>query len=79
MFTATMLHRSQLADIGSNLKSGNFDVNDKERVVPQKKFQDEELEELLDIDPGQTLEELSEALGVDRSTVGKRLHALGMI
>ena len=60
-------------------KSGDFDVNDKERDGAPKKFQNEELEELLDIDPCQTLEELSAALDVDRSTVGKRLHALGMV
>ncbi|EFN86570.1 Histone-lysine N-methyltransferase SETMAR, partial [Harpegnathos saltator] len=52
-------------------KSGDFDVNDKERDGAPKKFQNEELEKLLDIDPCQTLEELSAALDVDRSTVGK--------
>ncbi|GJQ83021.1 hypothetical protein Trydic_g15836 [Trypoxylus dichotomus] len=34
---------------------------------------------MLDIDPCQTLEELSAALDVDRSTVGKRLHALEIV
>ncbi|GJQ82673.1 hypothetical protein Trydic_g19688 [Trypoxylus dichotomus] len=42
-------------------------------------FQNEELEVLLDIDPFQKLEELSAALDLDRSTVEKRLHALGMV
>jgi len=63
-------------DIG---KSGDFDVNDKERDGAPKKSQNKELEELLDIDSCQTLEELSAALDVDRSTVEKRLHALGMV
>ena len=37
-------------------KSGDFDVNDKERDDAPKKFQDEELKKLLDIDPCQTLD-----------------------
>jgi len=60
-------------------KSGDFDTEDKERPGQPKKFEDEELEALLDEDPCQTLQELSESLGVDLSTVGKRLKAMGMI
>ncbi|GJQ87134.1 hypothetical protein Trydic_g23980 [Trypoxylus dichotomus] len=40
-------------------------------------FQSEELEELHD--PCQTSGELSAALDVDQSCIGKRLHALGMV
>ncbi|GJQ77299.1 hypothetical protein Trydic_g20720 [Trypoxylus dichotomus] len=58
-------------------KSGDFDDNDKERDGAPKKFQNEELEKLLDIDPYQTLEELSAALSVDRSTFEK--HTMGMV
>ena len=60
-------------------KSGDFDVEDKERSGQPKKFEDEELEALLDEDPCQTQQELAESLGVDRSTVGKRLKTMGMI
>ena len=35
--------------------------------------------DLLEEDPCLTLEELGESLQVDRSTVGKRLHAIGMV
>lgn len=60
-------------------KSGDFDTDDKERSGQPKKFEDEELEALLDEDPCQTLQELSKSLGVDLSTVGRRLKAMGMI
>ncbi|GJQ72279.1 hypothetical protein Trydic_g3369 [Trypoxylus dichotomus] len=60
-------------------KSGDFDVNDRGRNGAPKKFKNRELEELFDIDPGQKLEELSAVLDIDRSTVGKRLHALGIV
>jgi len=60
-------------------KSGDFDVSDKERSGTPKKFEDEELETLLDEDPCQTEEELAKTLNVDRSTVGKRLHKIGMV
>ncbi|GJQ77149.1 hypothetical protein Trydic_g14827 [Trypoxylus dichotomus] len=56
-----------------------MDLKDIQRTCVPKKFQNEELEKLLDIDPGQTLEELSEALDVVQSTVGKRAHVLQMV
>ncbi|GJQ68229.1 hypothetical protein Trydic_g16850 [Trypoxylus dichotomus] len=62
-----------------DLKGGDFDVNDKERDGAPKKFQNEVLEELLDIDPCQTFEELFAALDVDRPTTEKLLHALRMV
>ena len=43
----------------------------------RKKFEDEELEALLDEDSCQTLAELAESLGVDHTTVSKRLKVLG--
>jgi [histone H3]-lysine36 N-dimethyltransferase SETMAR len=60
-------------------KSGDFDTEDKERPGQPKKFEDEELEALLDEDSCQTLQELSESLGVVVSTVLRRLKAMGMI
>lgn len=60
-------------------KSGDFDIEDKERPGQPKKFEDAELEGLLNEDSSQTQEELATALNVDQSTVSKRLKALGMI
>ncbi|KAG5320783.1 MOS1T transposase, partial [Pseudoatta argentina] len=54
-------------------KNNDFQLEDKE------KFQDKELEQLLDEDPSQTLSELGKILQVDESTVSKRLKGLGMI
>jgi histone-lysine N-methyltransferase SETMAR len=60
-------------------KEGDFDVEDKQREGAPQKLQDAELEALLEDDPCQTERELAEQLNVDRSTVGKRLHALGLV
>ncbi|KAG5317396.1 MOS1T transposase, partial [Pseudoatta argentina] len=59
-------------------KNNDFQLEDKERSGALKKFQDIELEQLLDEDPSQTLE-LGKILQVDESTVSKRLKGLGMI
>ncbi|KAG5326236.1 MOS1T transposase, partial [Pseudoatta argentina] len=60
-------------------KNNDFQFEDKERSGAPKKFQDKELEPLLDEDPSQTLSELGKILQVDESTVSKRLKGLGMI
>ncbi|KAG5317635.1 MOS1T transposase, partial [Pseudoatta argentina] len=60
-------------------KNNDFQLEDKERSGAPKKFQDKELEQLLDEDPSQTLSELGKILHVDESTVSKRLKGLGMI
>ncbi|KAG5325467.1 MOS1T transposase, partial [Pseudoatta argentina] len=60
-------------------KNNDFELEDKERSGAPKKFQDEELEQLLDEDPSQALSELGKILQVDESTVSKRLKGLGMI
>jgi len=56
-----------------------LDVEDKERFDAPKKFEDKELEALLHEDSRQMLAELAESLGVDHTTVSKRLKVLGMI
>ena len=63
----------------NRFKNDDFDVQDRERSGVPKKFEDEELETLLDEDPCQTQSEVAKSLGVDRTTVSKRLTALGMI
>ena len=60
-------------------KNNDFELEDKERSGAPKKFEDKELEELLDQDPCQTLAEHGKSLQVDESTVSKRLKGLGMI
>lgn len=60
-------------------KDGNFDLEDKERSGQPKKFQDDQLEALLNENTAQTLKELAEQLNVDESTVSRRLHAMGKI
>lgn len=60
-------------------KSGNFDLEDEERAGAPPKLEDAELEELLDQDAAQTQEELAKTLGVDQSTISRRLTAMGMI
>ena len=54
-------------------------MEDKERSGRPQIFEDQELATLLDEDSCQTQEELAEALGVDRTTISKRLKAMGMI
>ncbi|KAG5305967.1 MOS1T transposase, partial [Pseudoatta argentina] len=54
-------------------KNNDFQLEDKERSGAPKKFQDKELEQLLDEDPSQTLSELGKILQVDESTVSKQL------
>lgn len=63
----------------ARFKNGDFDVEDKERPGQPKKFEDEDLKTLLSEDSCQTQEELAKSLGVDQSTISRRLKALGMI
>ena len=63
----------------ARFKSGDFDTEDKDRSGPSKKFEDEELEALLDQDPCQTQEELGKTLEVTQQAISKRLKAAGYI
>ena len=54
-------------------------MEDEERPVQPKKFEDEELEALLDEYCCQTQEELAESLGVTQAAISKRLKAAGYI
>lgn len=60
-------------------RSGDFYVKDKERSGQPKKFENEDLKALLDEDSCRTQSELSELLGVDQTTISKRLKSMGMI
>ena len=54
-------------------------MKDEERPGQPKKFEDEELEALLDEDCCQTQEELVESLGVIQAAISKRFKAAGCI
>ena len=54
-------------------KRGDFGLEDAERPGQPKKFEDEELEALLDEDCFQTQEGFPESLGVTQATITKRL------
>jgi len=60
-------------------KNGDFSVEDEPRSGQPKKFEDKELEALLEEDQSQTPEELAESLGVTQQAVSVRLRAMGMI
>ncbi|UYV64255.1 SETMAR [Cordylochernes scorpioides] len=60
-------------------KSGDFDTRDKERGGRLIKFEDAELEALLDEDSSQTQEELAETLGVTQQAISNRLKVMGMV
>ncbi|UYV70361.1 hypothetical protein LAZ67_7002670 [Cordylochernes scorpioides] len=59
--------------------SGDFDTRDKERRGRPIKFEDAELEALLDEDSSQTQEERSETLGVTQQAISNRLKVMGMV
>ena len=63
----------------ARFKSGDFGLEDEERPGQPKKFEDEELEALLDEDCCQTEEELAESLGVTQAAISKRLKVAGYI
>ena len=62
----------------ARFKSGDFGLEDRTFWQP-KKFEDEELEALLDEDCCQTQEELAESLGATQAAISKRLKAAGYI
>lgn len=63
----------------ARFKNGDFDVEDKKRSGQPKKFEDEELEALLEEDSCQTEEMLAESLGVTQQAISHRLKLLGYL
>ena len=64
--------------VGNGFKDGDFSVEDKSRSGQPKKFEDKELEALLE-DQSQTQEELAESLGIIQQAVSIRLRAMEII
>lgn len=63
----------------TKFRDGNFNLEDDPRPGPEKQFEDEELQALLDENPCQTQKELAEQLEVTQVAISNRLHALGKI
>ena len=60
-------------------KNFDFDLKDKERLGQPKKFEDSELQALLDKDNTQTQQQMAEGLNVGRKTICDCLHAMQKI
>ena len=75
-------HASSIKTCGywfRRFKCGDFDTIDIERERRPVKFEDAELEGLLDQDSCQTQEELAQTLGVTQRAFSNRLKAMGMV
>ena len=76
-----MLQLSERVKSGLHeFKSGDFGLEDEERPGQPNKFEDEELEALLDEDCCKTQEELAESLGLTQAAISKtfksnRIHS----
>ena len=57
----------------------NFDLEDKERKRAPKRFEDKDLEVILDEDLYQSETKLAEALNVTQQCISKQLHRIGMV
>lgn len=60
-------------------KDGDFDVTDKEKGRPPKKYEDADLQALLDDDDAQTQTQLADQLGVCQKAISNRLREMGKI
>ena len=60
-------------------KSGDFDLTENEHPGAAKKFEDEELQALLDEDPTQLQQQLAQTLNVTRGAICQRFKAMGKI
>ena len=75
-----MLYQKQRAEIGFDVSKVVISTSAKKTVENhRKKFEDAELQALLDDDSTQTLKQLAKALSIDQGTISRRLHAIGKI
>jgi len=73
------LSQSQCYRWYKKFSGGNFELENETRGKPAKKFEDAELQALLDEDDSQTQSELAEQLGVDQASISRRLRDMGKI
>jgi len=79
------LGKSQCFEWFEKFKSGDFDVRNEERKQiffggkPPKKFEDSELQALLDEDDAPIQQQLADQLNVTREAVSIRLKSMGKI
>lgn len=59
-------------------KNGNFDLEDAKHIEPSKKFEDENLKEILNENSPRTQKELANILGVTQQAISHHLKVLGM-
>ena len=62
-----------------HFNAGNFGIEDNERPGQVKKFEDSELEALLEKDSCQTQQKLADSLNVTQQTISHRLKHMGMV
>lgn len=62
--------------IYKRFKGGDFDTKDKERPSQPRKFEEEDFEVILNENPCQTLNELTETLNVTDTAVNTRLYTM---
>ena len=72
-----MLHRK--IRVNDDFKSDDFDVVDKEHGKSSKRYEDVELQALLDEDDLQTQKQFAEQLCVSQQAVSNRLREMGKI
>jgi len=72
-----VLGKSQCFEWFKKFKSGDFDVRNEEREKPPKKFEDSELQALLDEDDAQTQQQLADQLNVTQEAVSVHLKSMG--
>lgn len=63
----------------NRFKSGNFNLEDRERFAPAKKFEVEVLQALLCKNSRITQKELAKSMGVTQQAISQSLKAMGMI
>lgn len=73
------LSKSQCEEWFRRFKSGDFDLKDKHRPGPTKKFEDADLQALLDQDDTVTQHQLAKALQVSQQAISDRLKKMGKI
>jgi len=73
------LDKAQCFEWFKKFKSGDFDMRIEECGKPSKKFEDSELQTLLDEDDAQTQQQLADQLNVTREAISIRLKSMGKI